>query len=154
MDHQPLSSLRSTPLTERIRAAVPPSTRSYSPQRNSHTMVVRIRFSRIGGRNNPLYRVVVANNKTRRDGLPLEAVGFYNPVPKTDGTKFVDLAGERIKYWLSVGAQPTPPVKKMLARAGFIPELPFHLRPFMLDTPNARRVKHMPPLKPEGAASK
>ncbi|ORZ29588.1 ribosomal protein S16 domain-containing protein [Catenaria anguillulae PL171] len=117
-------------------------------------MVVRIRLARIGGRNNPLFRVVVANNKTRRDGLPLEAVGMYNPVPQPDGTKLVDLAGERVKYWLSVGAQPTPPVKKMLAKAGFIPELPFHLRPFMLDTPGSRRTKQMPPLRDPPAAAK
>ncbi|KAI9223776.1 ribosomal protein S16 domain-containing protein [Blastocladiella britannica] len=116
-------------------------------------MVVRIRLARLGARHNPLYRVVVANNKTRRDGLPIEAVGMYNPVPTAaTGEKLLDLAGERIKYWLSVGAQPTPPVKKLLAKAGFIPELPFHLRPHMLETPNSRRVKIVPP--PPAAAAK
>ncbi|KAJ3364721.1 hypothetical protein GGF31_008932 [Allomyces arbusculus] len=109
-------------------------------------MVVRIRLARIGGRNNPLYRVVVANAKTRRDGKPLEAVGMYNPVPTPEGNKHLDLAAPRVKYWLSVGAQPTPPVKKLLVKAGLVPEKPMHLRPWALDRPS-RRVVRMPTLE-------
>jgi small subunit ribosomal protein S16 len=79
-------------------------------------MVVRIRLARLGGRNNPLYRIVVANNKTRRDGLPLESVGIYNPIPSPAGEKLVEICSNRVKYWLGVGAQPTSPVKKLLAK--------------------------------------
>ncbi|KAL2324875.1 hypothetical protein Fmac_023933 [Flemingia macrophylla] len=80
-------------------------------------MVVRIRLARLGCRNHPFYRVVVTDSKTTRDGKQLEVVGFYNPVAAKDDEKRVRLKMERVKYWLSVGAQPTEPVQRLLLRA-------------------------------------
>ncbi|XP_020229710.1 30S ribosomal protein S16-1, chloroplastic [Cajanus cajan] len=81
-------------------------------------MVVRIRLARLGCRNHPFYRVVVTDSKTTRDGKQLEVLGFYNPVAGKDDEKRMRLKLERVKYWLSVGAQPSEPVERLLFRAG------------------------------------
>ncbi|KAK7279038.1 hypothetical protein RJT34_24081 [Clitoria ternatea] len=80
-------------------------------------MVVRIRLARLGCRNNPFYRVIVTDSRTTRDGKNIEVLGFYNPIGKDDEKK-MRLKLERIKYWLSVGAQPSEPVERLLGRAG------------------------------------
>ncbi|RDX69499.1 30S ribosomal protein S16-1, chloroplastic, partial [Mucuna pruriens] len=81
-------------------------------------MVVKIRLARLGCRNHPFYRVVVTDSKTARDGKQIEVLGFYNPVSGKDDDKRMRLKLERIKYWLSVGAQPSEPVERLLFRAG------------------------------------
>lgn len=79
-------------------------------------MVVRIRLQRLGRRNLPVYRIVAANSKARRDGKYLERLGSYDPTPDPRGTKHISLNLERVKYWLGVGAQPSDTVAKMLAK--------------------------------------
>ena len=79
-------------------------------------MVVKIRLARWGARNNPFYGIVVANSRAPRDGKHLERVGTYNPIPDQNQTKFVELDVKRIKYWISVGAQPTERVAWLLAK--------------------------------------
>ncbi|KAF5176833.1 30S ribosomal protein S16-like [Thalictrum thalictroides] len=86
-------------------------------------MTVRIRFARFGCRHRPFYRVVVANSRTRRDGKQLEVLGHYNPLPGKDGGDRMGLKVDRIKYWLSVGAQPSEPVRRILSRAGVFPPI-------------------------------
>ncbi|MGA4577456.1 30S ribosomal protein S16 [Limisphaera sp. VF-2] len=75
--------------------------------------MVRIRLKRIGAKNKPAYRIVVAGSRSRRDGKCLEEIGTYNPLQKGDNVK-LDLA--RVDYWLSRGAQPTDTVASFIRR--------------------------------------
>jgi small subunit ribosomal protein S16 len=74
-------------------------------------MSVRLRLTRVGGRKNPIWRVVVADQRSKRDGRVIETVGHYNPQtnPST-----ISLDEERIKDWMARGAQPTATVRKLL----------------------------------------
>lgn len=74
--------------------------------------------------NLPFYRIFVADSRCPRDGRHLEQLGHYNPVPDKDGNKHIGLHVERIKYWLSVGAQPSGVVGRLLGQAGVIPRPP------------------------------
>ncbi|XP_058068179.1 small ribosomal subunit protein bS16m/bS16c [Magnolia sinica] len=87
-------------------------------------MVVRIRLSRFGCKNRPFYRVMAADSRSPRDGKHLEVLGYYNPLPGQDGGKRMGLNFDRVKYWLSVGAQPSDPVQRILFRAGLLPPPP------------------------------
>ncbi|KAJ4796120.1 30S ribosomal protein S16 [Rhynchospora pubera] len=87
-------------------------------------MAVRIRLARFGCRNRPFYRVMAADSRSPRDGKHLEVLGYYNPLPGQDGGKRMGLNFDRIKYWLSVGAQPSDPVQRLLFRAGLLPPPP------------------------------
>ena len=82
--------------------------------------MVRIRMQRQGRRNAPFFRINAVDQRSRRDGRVIEALGFYDPLT-TDATKAIKLNSERIQYWLSVGAQPTDTVRDMLARADLLP---------------------------------
>lgn len=79
-------------------------------------MVVRLRFARHGRRNLPYYHIVAANAKTARNSKPLETIGTYNPIPDGNGIKHVNLNVERVKYWLTVGAQPSDSVASLLSK--------------------------------------
>ena len=74
-------------------------------------MAVRLRLTRIGGRKDPVWRVVVADQRSPRDGRVIETVGQYNA--QTDPSTIV-LDEERIRAWLAQGAQPTDTVRKLL----------------------------------------
>jgi small subunit ribosomal protein S16 len=87
-------------------------------------MGVRIRLARFGTKNRPYYRVYVADSRAPRDGKHIEIVGRYDPVAQKDGHKHVSVNVERIKYWLSCGAQPSETVARLLGQAGLIPALP------------------------------
>mmetsp|Transcript_28722 Transcript_28722/g.64184 ORF Transcript_28722/g.64184 Transcript_28722/m.64184 type:complete len:143 (+) Transcript_28722:69-497(+) len=87
-------------------------------------MVVRLRLARFGRTHTPTYRIVAADVRCKRDGRHIEQVGSYDPIPRKDGTKEVRLNSERIKYWLSVGAQPSDRVNKLLGMAGLVPVAP------------------------------
>jgi small subunit ribosomal protein S16 len=87
-------------------------------------MVLKIRLSRWGARNNPFYGIVVANARAPRDGKHLERLGTYNPIPDENRVKHVELNVERIKYWISVGAQPSDRVAWLLAKASLMPATP------------------------------
>jgi len=77
--------------------------------------VVRIRMQRLGRTHRPFYRIAAAEKRVKRDGKVLENLGWYNPVEK-DPEKQLKLESERIKYWLSVGAQPSDTVMDILGR--------------------------------------
>jgi small subunit ribosomal protein S16 len=77
--------------------------------------VVRIRLRRIGLKRQPSYRLIVANSEAPRDGRFLENIGFYNPRTKPET---VDVNEERALYWLSVGAQPSESVVRLLTKQG------------------------------------
>lgn len=79
-------------------------------------MVVRLRLARFGRRNLPYYHIVAANARSKRDGKPIEKIGTYDPIPDSNGNKMVNLNFDRTKYWLTVGAQPSETVEKLLVK--------------------------------------
>ena len=79
--------------------------------------MLRIRLRRIGKKKQPYYRVVVADQRAPRDGDFVEVIGHYNP--RTQPTT-IELKEERVKHWLSVGAQPSETVHRVLHKAGLI----------------------------------
>jgi len=83
-------------------------------------MAVKIRLSRGGAKKRPYYRIVVADARMPRDGRYLERVGIYNPMLPKDSDERLKLVEDRIKYWLSQGAQPTARVAIFLGKAGLI----------------------------------
>ncbi len=87
-------------------------------------MSVKIRLSRGGAKKRPYYYVVAANTASPRDGRYIEQVGTFNPMLKKDDENRVKLDLERCKYWLSVGAQPTDRVARLLDAAGLMKRTP------------------------------
>ena len=73
--------------------------------------MVRIRLARGGAKKKPYYRIVVADQRCKRDGRYLERIGFYNPMVKENR---IEIDAERLKHWLSVGAQPSDRVGKLM----------------------------------------
>lgn len=80
------------------------------------TMPVKIRLARIGCKHEPIYRINVANSWAKRDGRHIEDLGRYDARPDTEGTKRIQLNFERVRYWISVGAQPTDRVAFLLGK--------------------------------------
>jgi small subunit ribosomal protein S16 len=76
---------------------------------------VKLRLTRVGSKKNPIYRVVAADSRSPRDGKFIEIVGRYNP--QTEPST-IELDEDRVKDWLSKGAQPTEPVEKLLKIKG------------------------------------
>ena len=81
-------------------------------------MAVRMRLARVGSKKNPIYRVVVADSRSPRDGKFIEIVGQY--APRSSDEKKVNVDVERVNYWLNVGAQPSDTVRSLLRRAGVL----------------------------------
>ncbi len=81
--------------------------------------MVRIRLKRMGRRNHPFFRINAVEKRTQRDGKILENLGWYDPMA-TDPAKQVVVKGDRVKHWLSLGAQATDTVNDILAREGVI----------------------------------
>ena len=81
-------------------------------------MAIKIRLSRGGAKKRPYYYVVVAEAASPRDGRYIEQIGTHNPMLPKDHADRVKLNEERVKYWLSVGAQPTDRVARFLDAAG------------------------------------
>lgn len=82
-------------------------------------MAVKIRLTRVGSKKNPIYRVVVADSRSPRDGRFIEIVGRYNP--QTEPST-IELDRAKIAGWLAKGAQPTEPVARLIKAAA--PDLP------------------------------
>ena len=78
-------------------------------------MSVRLRLTRVGSRKNPVWRVVVADQRSKRDGRVIETVGHYNA--QTEPSTIV-IDETKVKDWLARGAQPTDTVKKLLRIQG------------------------------------
>jgi small subunit ribosomal protein S16 len=74
-------------------------------------LAVRMRLTRVGSKKNPIYRVVVADSRSPRDGRFIEIVGRYNP--QTEPST-IDFDEDRVKDWLSKGAQPSNTVARLL----------------------------------------
>jgi len=83
-------------------------------------MALKIRLARGGAKKRPYYRIVVAEATAPRDGRFIERVGSWNPILPKDSPERVVLDEERVKHWLSVGAQPTDRVLRFLDAAGVL----------------------------------
>lgn len=77
--------------------------------------MLKLRLKRIGRKRSPAYRLVVMENTTRRDGRPVEEIGYYNPISKE--SKF---EVEKIQKWLGYGVKPTEVVSSLLKKAEII----------------------------------
>ena len=78
-------------------------------------MATRIRLARVGSKKNPIYRVVVADSRSPRDGRFIEIVGRYNP--QTDPST-IQLDSDKIQDWISKGAQPSDSVRRLMKTQG------------------------------------
>ncbi len=78
-------------------------------------MAVKMRLTRVGSKKNPIYRVIVADSRSPRDGKFIEIVGRYNP--QTDPST-IELNEDKVRAWLSKGAQPTESVARLLKIRG------------------------------------
>ena len=83
-------------------------------------MSLRIRLSRGGAKKRPFYRIVVADSRKPRDGRYIERLGTYNPMVAKDHEDRLVFDGERIKYWLGVGARPSDRVARFLSEKGLV----------------------------------
>jgi small subunit ribosomal protein S16 len=84
-------------------------------RRSGCTMAVKIKLTRLGKIRDPQYRIAVADARTRREGRAIEVIGRYHPKQEPS---LIEIDSERAQYWLSVGAQPTEPVLKLLKITG------------------------------------
>ena len=78
-------------------------------------MATKIRLMRLGKIREPYYRIVVTDSRTKRDGRAIEVLGKYHPKREPS---YIEVDSERVQYWLSVGAQPTEPVRSILSVTG------------------------------------
>ena len=82
-------------------------------------MAVRIRLKRVGAKNHPIFRIVVADGRSRRDGKCIEELGTYHPEKKGDN---FTLNLERARYWVSQGALPSETVSSFIKKAAKLAE--------------------------------
>ena len=80
-------------------------------------MAVKIRLKRLGSKKNPFYRVVVADERSPRDGRFIEEIGYYNPLTNPVDIK---IDAEKATKWLANGAQPTETVRSLLKKSEII----------------------------------
>ncbi len=109
--------VRPARLTERSRRLIPGR---FGPARiyrweKTTVVAVKIKLKRMGKIREPYYRIVVADARTKRDGRAIEEIGKYHP--KADPS-VIEVNSERVQHWLSVGAQPTDPVRVLLKVTG------------------------------------
>ncbi len=97
--------------------------------------MLKIRLTRGGAKKRPIYRIVVAEATAARDGRFIEKVGTYNPMVAKDHPERLTLNVERVKHWLSVGAQPTDRVARFLGVKDVI------AMPAISETPNKSAPK-------------
>ncbi len=79
--------------------------------------MIKLRLKRMGAKKRPSYRIVAAESRSPRDGRFIETVGTYDPLTEPSAVK---VNVERARHWISVGAQPSDTVKKLLARQGVL----------------------------------
>jgi small subunit ribosomal protein S16 len=85
-------------------------------------MALKIRLTRGGAKKRPIYRIVVAEASSPRDGRFIEKLGTYNPMLPKDHAERLTLNEARIKHWLSVGALPTDRVSRFLGAKDMVPK--------------------------------
>jgi small subunit ribosomal protein S16 len=85
---------------------------------------MKIRLARGGSKKRPFYRIVAADSRMPRDGRYVEKLGTYNPLLPKDSEERVKMDMDRVKHWLSEGAQPTARIARMLEAAGILEKKP------------------------------
>ncbi len=85
-------------------------------------LAAKIRLTRIGTTGKPVYRVIVIDESSARNGRPIEILGSYDP--KKEPAAF-EVKKERVEYWLSKGAQPSPTMRKYFGKIGIMPAVNF-----------------------------
>ena len=83
--------------------------------------MLRIRLSMGGVRKRPIYKIVIADSRYPRDGKFIEKIGSYNPLLPKDKKERIKIEAERVKYWMSKGAQPTTRVSRLLGEVQLMP---------------------------------
>ena len=83
--------------------------------------MLRIRLSMGGVRKRPVYKIVIADSRYPRDGKFIEKIGSYNPLLPKDKKDRIKVEAERVKYWMSKGAQPTMRVSRLLGEVQLMP---------------------------------
>ena len=83
-------------------------------------MPVKIRLRRDGAKKRPFYHVVAADSRRARNGRFIEELGYYNPIVAADAEPILVLKEDRIRYWLSVGAQPSETAAALLKKQGIL----------------------------------
>lgn len=83
--------------------------------------MIKLRLRRMGAKKRPSYRIVAADSRSPRDGRVIESLGHYDPLTSPATVKVNE---ERVKYWLSVGAQPSDTVRDLLRRQGLVADDP------------------------------
>jgi small subunit ribosomal protein S16 len=113
-----LSSFARPGSSERSRRLVPgwrgPPLRIYRWEKTT-AVAVKIKLKRLGKIREPYYRIVIADSRTKRDGRAIEEIGKYHPKAEPS---VIEVNSERVQHWLSVGAQPTDPVRVLLKITG------------------------------------
>ena len=103
-------------------------------------MSLSIRLTRGGAKKRPFYRIVVADSRSPRDGRFIEKLGHYDPMAEKGDVKRLVMDIERIKHWLSVGAQPSERVARMLGEAEVLPKRTWNETP-KKSAPKAKTVE-------------
>ena len=83
-------------------------------------MSVKIRLRRDGAKKRPFYHVVAADERRARNGRFIEQLGYYNPIVAADAEPILVLKEDRVRYWLSVGAQPSDTAAALLKKQGIL----------------------------------
>jgi small subunit ribosomal protein S16 len=95
-------------------------------------LAVKVRLTRVGSKKNPIWRVVVADGRSPRDGRSIETIGHYNP--QTQPSR-IEIDRERYEHWLARGAQPSNTVKKLMRAENTGHEMPAREAPAPVATP-------------------
>jgi small subunit ribosomal protein S16 len=88
--------------------------------------LVKIRLKRMGTTKRPVYRLVVADSRSPRDGRFIESIGFYDPLPNP---AVVSIDAERVQLWLRRGARPSDSARQLLVKEGILATRPFKITP-------------------------
>src|ERR1700730_8231566 len=90
------------------------------------TTLVKIRLKRMGTTKRPVYRLVVADSRSPRDGRFIESIGFYDPLPNP---AVVSIDADRVQLWLRRGARPSDSARQLLVKEGILAARPFKITP-------------------------
>ena len=115
-------------------------------------MAVKIRLSRGGSKKRPFYRIVAADSRAPRDGKFIEKLGTYNPLLPQGHDQKLNVNSERVKHWVSVGAQPTERVEKLLASLGLVATPAMRAQP-VKSAPKAKALERIKEKEAAAAAA-
>ena len=112
--------------------------------------MVKIRLKRMGTTKRPVYRLVVADSRSPRDGRFIESIGFYDPLPNP---AVVSIDTERVQLWLRRGARPSDSARQLLVKEGILKARPFKPTPKtgVAAEPAKPRRMERPPKRQRGA---